>query len=146
MIGPDHRESSGCPIACSLDIIGDRWTLLIIRDLMFMGKHEYNEFLAMPEGISTNILADRLKRLQKEGIIDSARHPMQGNKKLYYLTAAGKDLIDIMMAIVIWGAAHLKHIVDIPTEKRAMLKEPERMKKYVLTSHLEWEAAHLELR
>jgi len=146
MKGPDHREASGCPIACSLDLIGDRWTLLIVRDLMFMGKHEYNEFLAMPEGISTNVLADRLKRLRGEGLIDSVRHPTQKNRKLYFLTPAGKGLLDVLVAVVLWGATHLRHVVEIPPEKRALLKHPERMKREVRKGLDAWERAHLGSR
>ena len=80
-----------CPVANALDVLGDRWSLLVIRDL-FMNKHEYHEFMSGPEGIATNILADRLKRLSCQGVIDCLPHPGHKTKKIYYLTSKGKDL------------------------------------------------------
>jgi len=75
-----------CPLANILDIIGDRWTLLVIRDLLFLEKHEFHEFLNAGEGISTNILAARLKRLMASDIAHMRPHPTNKRRKLYYLT------------------------------------------------------------
>lgn len=66
----EHAARSGCPIACTLDIVGDHWTLLIIRDLMFLGLHEYKDMLMKEEGISSNILTDRLKKLERKDLIE----------------------------------------------------------------------------
>ena len=97
---------SACPVANALDVIGDRWTLLVIRDLMLMNKHEYHEFLSGPEGIATNILSDRLKRLVCTGLVDSLPHPSHKSKKLYYLTQKGKDLLPLMVEMILWGGTH----------------------------------------
>lgn len=86
-----HADLSQCPLACALDIIGDHWTLLIIRNLMLFGCHEYKDMLAMPEAISANILSNRLKKLAEAGIIADAPHPDSKRRKLYYLT--GKEKI-----------------------------------------------------
>ncbi len=102
-----HVEKSECPIAHALDVIGDRWTLIIIREMMFMGKHEFGEFLEAPEKISTNILADRLKKLSSLGIIDFIEHPQNKTKKLYYLTDIGVGLIDVMVEVILWVDKYL---------------------------------------
>lgn len=93
---------SPCPVACTLDLIGDTWTLLIIRDLA-CGKTQYGEFLQSPEKISTNILADRLRRLRSAGIIDSPR-----NHEGYRLTAKGTTLVPIVQSLADWGLAHIR--------------------------------------
>ena len=95
-----HR--SACPVACSLDLLGDRWTLLVIRDLLF-GKTRYGEFLASAEGIPTNILAERLKRLEDGGIISSVPYGNHSRRKEYRLTPAGEGLRPIVRAIRDWG-------------------------------------------
>ncbi|MGH1376836.1 MAG: winged helix-turn-helix transcriptional regulator [Alphaproteobacteria bacterium] len=102
-----HCDSSDCPLAHTLDIVGDKWTLIIIRDMAVCNKHEYKEFMESPEGISTNILADRLKKLEHEKIIKSIPHPQYKTRKLYYLTAAGKEFIHVLSALVKWGGEHL---------------------------------------
>jgi DNA-binding HxlR family transcriptional regulator len=99
-----HEPRSTCPVACSLDLIGDRWSLLVIRDLL-LGKSRYGEFLASAEGIPTNILAERLKRLEQAGIISTtvdARHP---RRKTYQLTRAGRALAPAIRALRDWGLA-----------------------------------------
>ena len=98
---------SKCPLANSLDIFGDRWTLLILRDMIFAGKKQYREFLQSSEKISTNILADRLQRLVNEDILCKEVHPE--NKKVFdfYFTSKGLELIPIVVDIVAWGARYL---------------------------------------
>ncbi len=87
--GPTARaRRSTCPVACTLDVVGDRWTLLVIRDL-FKGKKRYGDFLASPEKIPTNILADRLKRLEGEGLISSALYSEHPPRSEYRLTPEG---------------------------------------------------------
>lgn len=97
---------SGCPISYFLDFLGDKWTLLVVRDLMFMGKRRYGEFLASPEGIATNILADRLTRLEAAGIVRKSDDPEGGGKGSYALTEKGLDLIPAMVELAAWGAKH----------------------------------------
>ena len=104
---------SRCPVACVLDIVGDRWSLLVIRDLM-RGKRRYAEFLASPEGIPTNILADRLKRLKKAGVITARRYSQHPPRVEYALTPKGEDLRPIMRAMVAWGVRHVEGAV-LPT-------------------------------
>jgi len=105
---------SPCPIAGTLDLLGDRWTLLVVRDL-FAGKHRYGEFLASPEGIPTNILADRLKRLEQAGLITSARYGNHVRRKEYQLTDAGRALGPMLRVMRDWGLAHLPSTRLSPT-------------------------------
>jgi DNA-binding HxlR family transcriptional regulator len=103
---PASRDRrSRCPVACTLDVLGDRWSLLVVRDVM-RGKRRYAEFLASPEGIPTNILADRLKRLGSQGVIRSHRYSLHPPRLEYELTAKGEDLRPIMRAMVEWGVRH----------------------------------------
>ncbi|MEM8659259.1 MAG: helix-turn-helix domain-containing protein [Pseudomonadota bacterium] len=92
-----------CPTSLALDLFGDRWTLLVIRDLMFLGKCRYGEFLASPEGISTNILADRLKKLLQQGLIEKFPDPDSARTAVYLLTESGLGLYPIMLEIMRWG-------------------------------------------
>jgi DNA-binding HxlR family transcriptional regulator len=95
---------SRCPVACSLDILGDRWTLLVIRDL-FAGKSRFGEFLTSPEHIPTNILSERLKRLERSGLISSAPYSAHPPRVAYQLTPRGRDLGPVVDAIAVWGLA-----------------------------------------
>ncbi len=92
-----------CPISSTLDILGDKWTLLIIRDLMYRGKKTYGEFLQSEEKIATNILADRLLVLEKTGIVEKKAFPGNRVKNLYQLTPKGIDLMPTLLEIVVWG-------------------------------------------
>lgn len=95
------KRRSDCPISLALDIFGDKWSLLIIRDLMFLKKQTYSEFLISEEKISTNILADRLARLENAGLIRKFRN-------LYSLTEKGIDLVPVMLEVVRWSADNVK--------------------------------------
>ena len=97
---------SACPINVSLEMLGDRWSLLIIRDLMFRGFRTYKELLESEEGIATNILADRLKRLEDCGIISTQQDTTDRRKLIYRLTAKGIDLAPILVELILWGARH----------------------------------------
>lgn len=99
-----HR--SGCPINIALEIFGDRWSLLIVRDLMFKGRNTYKEFLEAEEGIATNILAERLQRLEAAGIILKQPDPADGRKTIYQLTAKGIDLVPVLVEMVLWSARY----------------------------------------
>ncbi len=92
-----------CPISTTLDMLGDKWTLLIIRDLMFKGKRTYGEFLQSEEKIATNILADRLLILEKNGIVEKRAFPENKVKNLYQLTPKGIDLMPILLEMIVWG-------------------------------------------
>jgi DNA-binding HxlR family transcriptional regulator len=101
---PDRR--SGCPLNASVEMLGDRWSLLIIRDMMLRGSRTYKEFLDSFEGIATNILADRLRRLEAYGIISNLQDPSDGRKRIYLLTPKGIDLAPVLTEMVLWAAAH----------------------------------------
>ncbi|MDQ2741577.1 MAG: helix-turn-helix transcriptional regulator [Chloroflexota bacterium] len=96
---------SNCAVACTLDIVGDRWTLLIIRDLL-RDKTRYSDFLASSEKIPTNILADRLKRLEREGLIKSVLYSEHPPRFEYHLTAEGRQLGRAVDALATWGLGH----------------------------------------
>ncbi len=140
----EHKNRTGCPIACSLDILGDHWTLLVIRNLMFLGLHEYKDMLQTEEQISSSILSDRLKKLECEKLIASIPHPDSKRRKLYYLTASGKDLIHVMVNLVLWANTHLSERLNIPAEKKDLLeKNPEQFKSLILEQIQKWEEEHL---
>ena len=100
------RRRSGCPLNASVEMLGDRWSLLIIRDMMLRGFKTYKEFLQCYEGIATNILADRLRRLVGYGIISARQDPLDGRKTIYRLTRKGIDLAPVLTEMVLWAAAH----------------------------------------
>lgn len=102
----DVKERSGCPISCALDILGDKWTLLILRDMIFYKKRTYTEFLNSGEKIATNILADRLVILEGAGIITKQPHPEKRSKYLYKLTQKGIDLLPVLVEIAKWSATY----------------------------------------
>jgi DNA-binding HxlR family transcriptional regulator len=99
---------SDCPISTALDIVGDKWSLLVIRDLMFKGMTTYGEFLNGGEKISTNILADRLALLECGGIITREEHPESKAKVLYKLTPKGIDLAPVLVELIAWSEKHHK--------------------------------------
>lgn len=102
----ENHLRSDCPINFALESIGDKWTLLIIRDLIFEGKKFYKDFLNSQEGIATNILSKRLKQLKEAGIIDSEVYENQRAMKVYSLTEKGKDLLPLMIEMILWSAVH----------------------------------------
>jgi DNA-binding HxlR family transcriptional regulator len=102
---PDSFRSH-CPINYTVEMLGDAWSLLIVRDIVYFGKKTYGEFLAAGEGIARNVLADRLHKLIDRGIIVKKSHPHDGRKDIYELTEKGLDLIPILLDMAAWGAAH----------------------------------------
>ncbi|MDP9047117.1 MAG: helix-turn-helix transcriptional regulator [Bacteroidota bacterium] len=100
-------QRSDCPISSALDIVGDKWSLLIIRDIMMNGKNTYNEFLKSPEGIATNVLADRLSMLESAGILAREEHPESRAKIFYRLTHKGIDLLPVLVELILWADAYL---------------------------------------
>jgi len=97
---------SPCPVSCVLDVLGDKWTLLVVRDLL-LGKTTYSEFQHSPEGIPTNILAERLKRLQTAGIIERTAYQQRPVRYAYHLTEKGRDLYAVLHAMIDWGNRHI---------------------------------------
>lgn len=98
---------SDCPINFSLEVFGDTWSLLILRDVIYFGKRTFNEFLASEEHIAPNILAARLKQLQDKGILIKKPHPLDKRKEIYELTEDGLDLIPVLLELATWGAKHV---------------------------------------
>jgi len=106
MPGQKPKRRSDCPLNASVEMLGDRWSLLIIRDMMLRGFRTYKEFMECYEGIATNILADRLRKLVAYGIITAEPDPSDGRKLIYSLTAKGIDLAPVLTEMVLWAAAH----------------------------------------
>ena len=102
-----QSRRSNCPITCTLDIIGDRWTLIVIRDLMFFGKQRFEQFLESPEQISTNILANRLKQLEELGLVKKQPYSNHSRRMNYQLTEKGQSLRPVLKVITAWGIKHL---------------------------------------
>src|SRR5437667_11351698 len=100
------KRRSGCPLNASVEILGDRWSLWIIRDMMLRNFRSYKEFLESHERIATNILADRLRKLQAHGIITIDRDPSDAGKVNYRLTAKGIDLAPVRAGLVLWTGSH----------------------------------------
>lgn len=120
----DRSGRSPCPVACTLDLLGDKWTLLVVRDLL-LGKTTYSEFQQSPEKIPSNILAERLKRLQAAGVVVRERYQERPVRYAYHLTDKGRDLGPVLMAMVEWGNRHIEGTV--PREQiEAMLGSKRR--------------------
>lgn len=100
------KNRSGCPVSRSLEIFGDRWSLLIIRDLMIRGLRNFKEFQESGEGIASNILADRLRKLEQDGIISREAGETDGRKVDYRLTQKGIDLAPVLFELLLWGGQH----------------------------------------
>jgi DNA-binding HxlR family transcriptional regulator len=104
-VSDDHR--SGCPINLTLEVVGDKWSLLIIRDMIFGNRRHFREMLKSEEGISSNILADRLKMLVEQGIITKADDPSHKQKAIYSLTEQGIELLPVLAQMAAWGRKYL---------------------------------------
>ena len=98
---------SSCPIANALDLVGDKWTLLVVRDLMFLGKRRYGEFSQSPESIPSNILADRLKRLEKTGLVTKKPYQQNPVRYEYRLTKQGAALFPVLREMIRWANKHI---------------------------------------
>jgi DNA-binding HxlR family transcriptional regulator len=122
------KRRSGCPLNASVEMLGDRWSLLILRDMMLRGYHTFNEFLRSDEKIATNILADRLRRLESYRIIETQRDPADGRKMIYKLTAKGIDLAPVLAEMVLWAARHEE------TGNQALVRQMRSDKEQLLAS------------
>jgi DNA-binding HxlR family transcriptional regulator len=103
---PTKDVRSHCAVNYGVEVFGDRWSLLIIRDIVFEGKNTYGQFLKSEEGIATNVLASRLAFLEDQGILAKKPNPDDGRKDVYTLTEKGLDLIPIVLNIILWSARH----------------------------------------
>lgn len=110
-------KRSDCPITNVLDTLGDKWTLLVIRDLV-LGKRRYQEFLSSPEKIASNILADRLAKLEAAGLVTRRAYQQKPARHEYLLTKKGKGLEPVLEAIIVWGQKHYPGTRIFPTVKR----------------------------
>jgi len=100
------KHESGCLVAHAVDLLGDRWVLLLLRDMMLYGKQTYGEFLAAGEGIATNVLAERLQHLEAAGIVTKTRDPDNRRSSLYRLTEKGLGLAPALLEIIRWSGGH----------------------------------------
>lgn len=98
---------SDCPAACALDLAGDKWTLLIVRDLL-RGRHTYGELASSPEGIPTNVLASRLARMEEGGLIEAKPYQERPVRYTYTLTEKGRELSEVLASLARWGKRHFK--------------------------------------
>jgi DNA-binding HxlR family transcriptional regulator len=101
---PSRR--SNCPIACALDLVGDKWTLVVLRDIIMVRRRYFQELLAGNEGIASNILADRLKRLEATGMITRRRDPAEPKRVIYQATDKALDLLPVLIELIRWGAKY----------------------------------------
>lgn len=107
MVGnPRSKHRSGCPVNIALEVFGDRWSLLIVRDLMVRGYHSFKQFQQSGEGIASNILSDRLQKLERAGIITVEADRVDARKQNYWLTEKGISLAPVLLELLIWGARH----------------------------------------
>jgi DNA-binding HxlR family transcriptional regulator len=124
---PAFKRRSGCPVSISLEMLGDRWSMLIVRDLMVRGFRTYKEFLESGEGIATNILSNRLKKLQQMGVITTEVEETDRRRVNYRLTEKGIDLAPVLLELLVWGARH-----ENSRAPRALIKVLERNRAEVL--------------
>lgn len=134
-----HRDfRTRCPINITVELVGDRWSLLIVRDLMFKGLSTFNEFASSGEGIASNVLSERLLRLEAAGIVVKEPDPADGRRNRYRLTEKGADLAPALVEIVLWAARH--EDTDAPASTvRAMRKQRDQfiadVRKRCLVAH-----------
>ena len=134
------KRRSECPLNASVEMLGDRWSLLIIRDMMLRGFRTYKEFMECYEGIATNILADRLRKLAANEIITAEPDPTDGRKLIYLLTRKGIDLAPVLTEMVLWAAAHEN------TGNQALVRQMREDKEKVVASVRERWAARRSSR
>ena len=125
-----NKKRSDCPVSNSLDVWGDKWSLLIVRDLLFAKQCTYGDFLKSEEKIATNILASRLQMLEENNIITKSDHPDSKAKVLYQLTQKGIDLLPLMIEINLWAEKYY----DLPADRKAMLIEVKKDKENFIKS------------
>ena len=129
----NQKRKSDCPINFALELFGDRWTLLIVRDMMFKGKHSYGEFLQAEEKIATNILADRLSLLEQSQIVVKNSDQNHKQKIIYRLSQKGIDLLPVLVDMILWSAKYdknsavdVKFVKAVKKDREGLLKEISR--------------------
>ncbi len=119
---------SNCPIACALDLLGDRWTLVVLRDVLLVQRRTFSE-IAVTEGIATNTLTDRLERLIEAGVLERRRDSRDGRSRKYVPTECGLELIPVLVDLMVWGnkhtsgAAPAQIVARAITDREALLAE-----------------------
>lgn len=135
--GPNPKRRSGCPISIALETLGDAWSLLIVRDLMFKERRTFNEFLNAEERIASNILADRLQRLEANKIVTKRRDPIDARRIVYRLTEKGIALAPVLIELVVWSAHHARTDAP-PSVVEEMAADP---KACIARLRMEWIAS-----
>jgi DNA-binding HxlR family transcriptional regulator len=120
--GTDMKRRSDCPLNVSLEIFGDRWTLLIVRDIMLKGRTHFSELLEGGEAIASNILTDRLARLETHALLERRRDPADARRLVYRLTQRGIDLAPVLYEMILWAAQH-EATAAPPEEVKAMKRD-----------------------
>lgn len=127
------KRRSTCPVSTALDVLGDKWTLLILRDMVFAGKSTYGQFLQSGEKMATNILADRLAVLESQGLVTKAVATDKKSKFTYRLTEKGVDTVPIIVELILWGSRHWPTVLDpallqeLQTGKQAAVEKYQRL-------------------
>jgi DNA-binding HxlR family transcriptional regulator len=115
-----------CPISNALDLLGDRWTLLVVRDLLFFDKHRFGDFARSLEGIPTNVLADRLHRLEEHGIVKRVPYSSRPARYEYHLTPKGAELFPVLRAMAEWAGRHVPGVGKATPEMLEHIREAAR--------------------
>jgi len=134
MVDKNTKAWSGCPVRFGMSQFGDKWSFLIIRDLMFKGRKYYHEFIEAGEGISTNVLATRLADLESNGIVNKSRDPVKGSRFIYTLTQKGIVLMPMMLAMMDW-AEKFDSETEVPKEFIKKLRnDPDKLQQEILNN------------
>jgi DNA-binding HxlR family transcriptional regulator len=121
---------SDCPIAATLDVVGDRWSLVILRDLLMIGKRRYRDFLGGSEAIATNVLADRLARLEECGIISKSRDPEDRRQFVYAPTKKGLDFLPVLFQLIRWGLKYVEG-TQVPIPRERLLRDEKSIEREI---------------
>ena len=132
MVDKKTKAWSGCPVRFGMSQFGDKWSFLIIRDLMFKGRKYYHEFMEAGEGISTNILAVRLSDLESNGIISKSKDPLKGSRFVYTLTQKGIELMPMMLAMMDWSEKYDTATEVPPDFIKSLRNDPIKLQQDIL--------------
>ncbi len=132
MVDKKTKEWAGCPVRFGMSQFGDKWSFLIIRDLMFKGRKYYHEFMEAGEGISTNILAARLSDLEANEIINKSKDPLKGSRFVYTLTQKGIELMPMMLAMMDWAEKYDAETEVPPEFINGLRNDPAKLQQEIL--------------
>lgn len=138
VVKQDQIYRSLCPISCALDALGDKWTLLVLRDIIFMRKRYFRAFLISSEKIASNILSDRLRKLEAAGMVLRQPDPDNGCRIIYTVTEKGLDLIPAILELLRWGAKHEVENTKHDNLVRQFDLNPQKFIAEIRSSHKEW--------